>query len=71
MLYAERKNKGYLLELACGEGGDMNRWVNNDYKFVLGIDYVKYGIYNTESGAYSRLINKRVEYFNNKYKSFH
>ena len=70
MLYAERKNKGYLLELACGEGGDMNRWVNNDYKFVLGIDYVKYGIYNTESGAYSRLINKRVEYFNNKYKKF-
>ena len=70
MLYAQRKNKGGLLELACGEGGDMNRWVNNDYKFVLGIDYVKHGIYNTDSGAYSRLINKRCEYFKNTYKKF-
>jgi SAM-dependent methyltransferase len=70
MLYAQRKNKGGLLELACGEGGDMNRWVNNDYKFVLGIDYVKHGIYNTDSGAYSRLINKRSEYFKNNYKKY-
>jgi hypothetical protein len=70
MLYAQRKNKGGLLELACGEGGDMNRWVNNDYKFVLGIDYVKHGIYNTDSGAYSRLINKRCEYFKNNYKRY-
>ncbi len=77
MLYSKQKYKGSLLELACGEGGDMNRWINNDYRFVLGIDYVKHGIYNTDSGAYSRLIGKKNEYNNkggggggNKYKKF-
>ena len=77
MLYSKQKYKGSLLELACGEGGDMNRWINNDYRFVLGIDYVKYGIYNTDSGAYSRLIGKKEEYNNKgggggggKYKRF-
>ena len=38
---SKQKYKDTLLELACGEGGDMNRWIDNSYKFVLGIDYVK------------------------------
>ena len=80
MLYSKQKYRGSLLELACGEGGDMNRWINNDYRFVLGIDYVKHGIYNTDSGAYSRLIGKKDDYNNkgggggghggNKFKKF-
>jgi hypothetical protein len=59
MLYAKPKNKGSLLELACGEAGDMPRWLDNGYKFVLGVDLVKNNIYGPRSGAYSRMLNRR------------
>ena len=66
MLYSKQKYKDTLLELACGEGGDMNRWIDNSYKFVLGIDYVKNNIYNPRSGAYSRLLSTREKFFRDK-----
>lgn len=62
MLYAKPKNKRTLVELACGEGGDMPRWIDNGYKFILGIDLVKNNIYGPRSGAYSRMINRRNQY---------
>jgi len=61
-LYDMAENKGSLLELGCGEGGDMNRWLDSGYKFVLGIDYVKHNIYNPKSGAYSRMLKKRMQH---------
>jgi hypothetical protein len=61
MLYAKPKHKGSLLELACGEAGDMPRWLDNGYKFVLGIDLVKNNIYGPRSGAYSRMINRKFQ----------
>lgn len=61
-LYNLPTRKGSLLELGCGEGGDMNRWIESEYKFVLGIDYVKHNIYNPKSGAYSRMLRKRIQY---------
>jgi hypothetical protein len=54
MLYSKHKYKDALLELACGEGGDMNRWIENSYKFVLGIDYVKNNIQIPERGYWLR-----------------
>jgi len=63
MLYSKHKKKGSLVELACGEGGDMKRWIDNDYKFILGIDLVKKNIYGPMSGAYSRLLGERKRYF--------
>jgi hypothetical protein len=59
MLYAKPKIKGNLVELACGQGGDMSRWFSNGYKFILGVDLVKNNIYNPRSGAYSRMLNGR------------
>ncbi|WP_396189507.1 hypothetical protein [Flavobacterium sp.] len=63
MLYSKPKNKRTLVELACGEGGDMPRWIDNGYKFILGIDLVKNNIYGPRTGAYSRMINRRNQYF--------
>jgi mRNA (guanine-N7-)-methyltransferase len=61
-LYSKHSSKGSLLELACGEGGDMNRWIDSNYKFVLGVDLVKSNICNPRSGAYSRMIKRRGQY---------
>lgn len=46
-----------LLELACGQGSDLNRWIFNNYTNVLGIDYTLDNITNPKAGAYSRYLN--------------
>jgi len=61
-LYTKADKKGALLELACGQGGDMNRWVDANYNFVLGVDLVKNNIYNPRYGAYSRMLKRRKQY---------
>tara|TARA_Y100000389_G_C17471316_1_gene531451 strand:- start:18400 stop:21225 length:2826 start_codon:yes stop_codon:yes gene_type:complete len=61
MLYeSPNKNnnkRGNLLELACGQGSDINRWNDASYDHVIGIDYVKDNITNPISGIYSRYID--------------
>ena len=58
-LYEYSSNRSSLLELCGGEGGDMNRWLEYQYSFILSIDLVKQNIYNPRSGGYSRLIKKK------------
>jgi len=65
MLYSKPNNKRNLVELACGEGGDMPRWIDNGYKFILGIDLVKNNIYGPRTGAYSRMLENRKRFFRN------
>lgn len=62
MLYSKPKTKRTLVELACGEAGDMPRWIDNGYRYVLGVDLVKNNIYGARTGAYSRMINRRNQY---------
>lgn len=57
-LYKKPKHKNALLELACGQAGDMSRWISTDYKFVLGIDFAKDNIYKANDGAYARVIKE-------------
>ena len=44
LLYSKPSKKGSIVELACGQGGDLNRWIKNEYRFVLGVDLVKNNI---------------------------
>ena len=66
MLYDLPKKKGSLLELCCGDGGDMNRWIDSGYSFVLGVDFVKNNIYNPRSGAYVRMMKKMSQFIREK-----
>ena len=45
MLYLFPEKRNSLLELACGQAGDLSRWIKGDYNFVFGIDYAKDNIY--------------------------
>ncbi len=58
-LYSMPTERSSLLELCGGEGGDMNRWLDNNYTFILSIDLVKKNIYNPRSGGYSRILKQR------------
>ena len=61
-LYEYSSDRSSLLELCGGEGGDMNRWIEYNYSFILSVDLVKQNIYNPRSGGYSRLIKKKNQY---------
>jgi hypothetical protein len=50
--------RGSLLELACGQGGDLNRWLDSKYENIVGIDFVKDNITNPMNGIYKRYIEK-------------
>jgi hypothetical protein len=65
MLYSKPEKKRSIVELACGQGGDLNRWIKNEYKFVLGVDLVKNNIYSPNHGAYARLLRERKRFFLN------
>jgi hypothetical protein len=65
LLYSKPPKKGSIVELACGQGGDLNRWIKNEYKFVLGVDLVKNNIYSPNHGAYARLLRERKRFFIN------
>lgn len=63
MLYSKAPKKHMLLELACGMAGDLPRWRDNNFDFILGIDLVKNNIEGAQSGSYARFLNQREEFF--------
>jgi hypothetical protein len=66
-LYEMPQKRKTLLDLACGEGSDMGRWISSGYDFVFGIDFDRKGIYNPRSGIYNRMIAmKKKNYRTNK-----
>jgi hypothetical protein len=54
-LIANEKGKNRLLDLACGKGGDLNKWLGAGIKEVVGFDYVADNIENPTDGVYSRI----------------
>lgn len=56
-LYRYAKKHDSLLELACGKAGDMARWKDGEFSFVLGVDLAKDNICKPSDGAYARVIN--------------
>jgi hypothetical protein len=45
---------GSLLELACGKGGDMPRWLDAGFSTIVGVDFSSDNIVNPDGGVYSR-----------------
>lgn len=58
MLYQRSKRRDSLLELACGMAGDMPRWRDAGYRFVLGVDLARDNITKPRDGAYGRMLNQ-------------
>jgi len=60
-LYERPENRDSLLELACGMAGDLPRWRDSRYNFILGVDLVKDNIESAQ-GAYGRYLHQRTEF---------
>ena len=69
MLYSKPTKKRTLVELACGQGGDLPRWIKYEYKFILGVDLVKNNIYSPKDGVYSRLLRDKSNFLYNNDKN--
>lgn len=61
MLYSSLERRDSLLELACGKAGDLPRWKEFGYKFILGVDLVRNNIEGSQA-SYMRFLNAREEY---------
>ena len=51
-----------LVDLACGQGGDLWSWINFGARFVYGTDIAGNGITDPKGGAYSRYLNAVMKY---------
>jgi len=51
-----------LVDLACGQGGDLWSWVNFNANFVFGTDIAGNGIRDSRDGAYRRYLNAVLKY---------
>lgn len=59
MLYQKSERRGSLLELACGMAGDLPRWRDAAYRFVLGVDLVRDNITHPREGSYARVMKQK------------
>jgi SAM-dependent methyltransferase len=50
------KGASSLLDIACGKGGDLKKWIDADIKTVYGIDKVRDNIENPIDGIYARMM---------------
>lgn len=48
-----------LMDVACGKAGDLYKWMENRYSFVVGFDINLDNIMNTNDGAYKRYYNTK------------
>lgn len=60
-LYSRPEAKDSLLELAVGMAGDLPRWKDHRYNFILGVDLVKNNI-ESPQGSYARYLYQREEF---------
>ena len=49
-----------LVDLACGQGGDVTKWIRSNVNFVLGVDVAGEGIRDPENGAYHRYLKQVI-----------
>lgn len=56
------KKGGTIIDLACGKGGDIPKWISSKAEFVLGLDISKDNIENRLDGACARYLNYRKKF---------
>ena len=61
MLYTRipESKRDSLLEIACGMAGDLPRWRDCGYRFIMGVDISRDNITNPREGAYARMIKQK------------
>ena len=56
-----------LLDVACGKGGDIHKWIKSGFTSVVGVDVSLDNIINPIDGAYKRLSEQNISKLGYKY----
>jgi hypothetical protein len=64
------RNGNTLIDFACGQGGDLPKWIAANLSFVFGIDISKNNIENRISGACARYLSFRKDFQTMPYALF-
>ena len=64
------RNGNSLIDFACGQGGDLPKWIAANLSFVFGIDISKNNIENRISGACARYLSFRKDFQTMPYALF-
>jgi hypothetical protein len=64
------RNGNNLIDFACGQGGDLPKWIAANLSFVFGIDISKNNIENRISGACARYLSFRKDFQTMPYALF-
>jgi hypothetical protein len=51
----------YLIDFAVGKAGDLQKWEDANYSFVLGIDITRDNLHNTVDGAFTRVVQSKMK----------
>ena len=54
-----------IFDMTCGKGGDLPKWINTGYDYIVGFDKYQDSIINYEDGIYKRAYNMK---YNSKSK---
>lgn len=60
-VFGKVAGKTSLLDVSCGKGGDIPKWLDNNITKVLGIDISRDNIENPVDGAYARTLDNRSQ----------
>jgi hypothetical protein len=64
------RNGNILIDFACGQGGDLPKWIAANLSFVFGVDISKNNIENRISGACARYLSFRKDFQTMPYALF-
>ena len=51
-----------LLDMACGKGGDLFKWLFGKARYVIGVDYAGDNILDASNGIYKRYVDALMEF---------
>ncbi len=55
-----------VLDVACGKGGDLYKWIMGKARAVIGVDTAGENILNNKDGAYKRYLESIIEFGKNR-----
>ena len=61
--------KKAILDLGVGKAGDLNHWVEAGCQMIVGLDYIKDNLDNSQDGACNRLLTRYSQSNNKKDKA--
>lgn len=61
------QNQISLLDLGCGKGGDLQKWLKSGYTTVVGFDKSRDNITNSKNGIYARMLQDEDTFISKTY----